>query len=331
MEWVLNGFNIRPAIGGQQMKPTGTIVVVGSANMDIVIPVSRLPAEGETIAGGDLAFFAGGKGANQACAAGRLGARVSMVAQVGSDPFGAALVSGLAEAGVDVRHVGASPRASGCASIYVLPDGQNSIVISAGANAALDPATALRRLDSIPDPAVVLLQLEIPVETVDAVLEWTRSRGVRAILDPAPARPLSPALLRKADILTPNQSEAAALSGRPSAVCDFDDAGQVAALHLQAGHAAVVMKLGALGCLVRTADRCQRVSGYRVTAVDTTAAGDAFNAALAVALSEGKPLVDAAVFANAAAALSVTRRGAQASLPYRPEVDCFVESATATA
>lgn len=311
------------------MKQSGTIVVVGSANMDIVIPVSRLPDEGETIAGGDLAFFAGGKGANQACAASRLGARVAMVAQVGSDPFGIALVSGLKEAGVDVRHVGTSPRPSGCASIYVLPDGQNSIVISAGANATLDPATAICRLDSIPDPSVVLLQLEIPVETVEAVLEWTRSHGVRAILDPAPARPLSPALLRKADILTPNQSEAAALSGRTSAIRDFADAGQVAALLLQLGHTAVVMKLGALGCLVRTADGCERVTGYCVTAVDTTAAGDAFNAALAVALGEGKPLGQAAAFANAAGALSVMRHGAQASLPYRREVDGFVESATA--
>jgi len=313
------------------MGQADTIVVVGSANMDIVIPVHRLPAEGETMAGGDLAFFAGGKGANQACAAARLGARVSMVAQVGSDPFGTALLSSLRDAGVDIRHVGTSSRPSGCASIYVLPGGQNAIVISPGANATLDPDMALRRLDAIPRAAAVLLQLEIPIETVEAVLGWSRDRGVRAILDPAPARPLSPTLLHQADVLTPNQSEAAALIGRSSTIRDFDDAEQAAAILLQAGPAAVVIKLGALGCLAMTAHGCERISGYSVTALDTTAAGDAFNAALAVALGERKPLAEAAAFANAAAALSVTRHGAQASLPYREEEERFLQSATALA
>jgi ribokinase len=204
-------------------------------------------------------------------------------------------------------------------------------VISPGANATLDPDTALRRLEAMPRPAAVLLQLEIPIETVEAVLGWSRGRGVRTILDPAPARPLCPTLLRKTDILTPNQSEAAALLGGSSTVRNFEDAERAAAILLEAGPAAVVIKLGATGCLALTADGCSAVSGYCVTALDTTAAGDAFNAALAVALGEGRPLAEAAAFANAAAAISVTRRGAQSSLPYREEVDRFSESAAAPA
>lgn len=305
-----------------------TIAVVGSSNMDIVIPVARLPQSGETIAGGDLAFFPGGKGANQACAASRLGAHVAMVARVGNDPFGSTLIAGLKEAGVDVHHIEIANRPSGCACIYVLPHGENSIVISAGANATLDPASALRRLEAMHEPAAVLLQLEIPIETVEAVLEWAARRRIRTVLDPAPARALSPALLCNTAILTPNQSEAASLIGRSREIRGLEDAAEAAAILLQTGPSAVVMKLGSQGCLVATAAGCEWIKGYSVQAVDTTAAGDAFNAALAVALGEGKQLTAAAAFANAAAAISVTRCGAQPSLPYRNEVNSFLHSLT---
>ena len=187
------------------------IVVVGSANMDIVISVDRLPRGGETIPGGAMALFPGGKGANQACAAAKLAGGACLIAQVGNDRFGEALLASIEEAGVDTALIGASARASGCASIYVLPDGQNSIVIYAGANATLDPTTALSRLETLGSPGFVLSQLEIPVETVEAVLTWARAHGAVTILDPAPARPLPPSLLGTIDFLTPNQSEAATL------------------------------------------------------------------------------------------------------------------------
>jgi ribokinase len=306
------------------------IVVVGSANMDIVISVDRLPRGGETIPGGAMALFPGGKGANQACAAAKLAGGACLIAQVGNDRFGEALLASIEEAGVDTALIGASARASGCASIYVLPDGQNSIVISAGANATLDPTTALSRLETLGSPGFVLSQLEIPVETVEAVLTWARAHGAVTILDPAPARPLPPSLLGTIDFLTPNQSEAATLLGKPCwEIRSFADAQQAARGLLAMGPSAVVIKLGALGCVVATGGMCSSVEGFRVEVVDTTAAGDAFNGAFAVALADGKPLLEAAAFANAAGAVSVTRNGAQASLPAREELERFIKQAVA--
>jgi ribokinase len=301
------------------------IIVIGSANMDVVASVEHLPRAGETVAGSDFALFPGGKGANQACAAARLGGAVTFVAQVGSDPFGFALIDSLREAGVDVQQVGTASRPTGCASIYVLPDGENSIVISPGANATLDPATAVSRLNELDGAGFVLSQLEIPMETVEAAFQAARMRGATTILDPAPARTLPPSLLRTVDFLTPNQSESATLLGNPFwSIRDFTDAEEAAAGLLALGPSTVVMKLGALGCLVANNEGCLRVEGCVVAAVDTTAAGDAFNGAFAVALAEGRPLAAAAVFANAAGAICVMRRGAQASLPGRDEIDRFL-------
>ncbi len=306
------------------------IVVVGSANMDVVLPVGRLPRAGETILGGDLALFPGGKGANQACAAGKLGGAVWLIAQVGRDAFGTALVSSLQQAGVETEHVGASDRPTGCACIYVLPEGENSIVVSPGANATLDPKTALSRLAAVEDAGFVLSQLETPLETVEAVFTAARSRGATTILDPAPARELPQSLLQSVDFLTPNQSEAATLLGDPSWVIrDFDDAAQAASRLLALGPSAVVMKLGALGCLVVSRNGSQKAEGFQVSAVDTTAAGDAFNGAFAVALAEGRSVAEAAAFANASAAISVTRPGAQASLARRDEVVQFLRRESA--
>jgi len=304
------------------------IFVLGSANMDLVLAVERLPREGETLRGGDLALHPGGKGANQACAAARLGGRVFMVAQVGSDPFGPRLIASLREAGVDTSRVGVSPRPTGCACIYVLPNGDNSIVISPGANGALEPRTALAALDDLAQGDLLLSQLEIPLETVEAAFAHAEARGAATILDPAPARPLAAWLLSRARLLTPNQTEAACILGDPmSEIRDFGQAAAAASRLIQLGPRAVVMKLGGLGCLWSDGTVSERAEAFRVAAVDTTAAGDVFNGAYAVALSEGAAVADALRFANAASAISVTRPGAQTSIPSRSEVEDLLHRA----
>jgi ribokinase len=302
------------------------IYVVGSANMDLVMDVAALPRLSQTVAGGDLRFIPGGKGANQACAAARTGGLVSMVAQVGPDPFGRVLRQSLSAAGVATDLVGTSERPSGCASIYVLPDGENCIVVSPGANASLDPRTALERLAGLRAGDFILLQLEIPLETVAAVAGHARAAGAITMLDPAPARALPPELLRQIDYLTPNQTEACILAGRPEAAIDnLEQAAEIARELEASGSRNIILKLGELGCMVGG----RHISGRRVRAVDTTAAGDVFNGALATALAEGCELASAAEWANAAAAISVTRHGAQTSIPTREEVEslCSVSRA----
>lgn len=313
------------------MGQVDSIVVVGSANMDLVLQIERSPQVGETITAGDLALFPGGKGANQACAAGRLGRTVWMIAQVGPDPFGAVLISSLQQAEVKTDHVGVADRPTGCACIYVLPGGENSIVVSPGANATLDPETAISRLNAVGRASFLLAQLEVPLETVQAVLAKAKSQGTTTMLDPAPARALPQSMLRLVDFLTPNQSEAATLLGNPSWVIrDFADAEEAADRLLALGPSTVVMKLGALGCLVATRQGHERVPAFQVDAVDSTGAGDAFNGAFAAALAEGRPVLEAAVFANASAAISVTRWGAQTCLPDRDEVIQFLRPVIAT-
>jgi len=299
------------------------IFVLGSANMDLVFGLSRLPREGETLAGGDLALFPGGKGANQAYAAAKLGGNVSMIASVGADPFGQALLSSLVSAGVDTGRIRTSVRPTGCACIYVLPGGENSIVISPGANADLDPETALSQLHDIGEGDFLLTQLETPLETVEAAFAHAVQRGATTILDPAPARTLPAALLNNVSILTPNQTEAGVLLDDPRLLIEtFADAERAAPQLLALGARAIMLKLGATGCLYSSSDTrgFERADAFSVNAVDTTAAGDVFNAALAVALAEGIPIPEAMRFANAAAAVSVTRPGAQNSAPSRADV-----------
>lgn len=304
------------------------IFVVGSLNIDLVTRMERLPREGETVAGSDLTLFPGGKGANQACAAGMLGGRSAMVGQVGTDPFGGHLLASLQDAGVDTSGVGRSARATGAACISVLPGGENAIVISPGANATLTPDVALPRLAALEAGDLLLAQLEVPLETVAAVLAYAAERGAVTILDPAPARPLPRALLRNVAYLTPNQSEAALLLGKPAMAIDgFADALEAARGLLELGPAAAVVKLGRLGCFIAAGGFRGGVEGFAVEAVDTTAAGDTFNGAFAVGLAEGMTVADAAGFANAAAALSVTRPGAQSSIPRRDEVVAFRKAA----
>jgi ribokinase len=297
------------------------IVVLGSLNIDLVYPVERLPRQGETLVGGDLAVFEGGRGANQACAAGRLGGAVTMIGQVGADPFAGRLIQTLSAAGVDTSGIGLFDRPTGSACISVLPDGEKAIVVSPGANATLSPEIALERLAAVQSYQFVLGQLETPMTTIVAAFAEARRFGATTILDPAPVQPLPAELVPHIDFITPNQVEAALLESTTDCIRNFDGARAAADRLLQAGYRGVVLKLGSLGCYVATETERKAVPAFEVFAVDTIAAGDTFNAAFAVSLAEGASIVEAALFATAAAAISVTRPGAQNSIPPRAEVD----------
>jgi ribokinase len=311
------------------LKPA--IVVVGSLNMDFVVVVDHLPAPGETVLGGNFQMIPGGKGANQACAAGMLARDnpVRMVGRVGYDIFADQLKASLAAAGVDVSAVaGTRSGATGVALIWVDKTGQNSIVVASGANHVFPAADVEATRNSFRGAAYALFQLETPIPAVAAALQLARAEGATTILDPAPAQTLAPELLASVDILTPNESEACILVGRKPCQVEVEEAAQLAGDVLDMGPKAVVLKLGDRGCFYRDPE-CEIYSpGVRVEAVDTTAAGDTFNGALAVALAEGLPIGAALRFANAAAAISVTRMGAQASIPRRTEVDDVLANAS---
>jgi ribokinase len=301
------------------LHPSPAIVVIGSINMDLVCRTPRLPGGGETVIGGDLLTIPGGKGANQAVAASRLGGDVHMVGRVGDDDLGRRLLAGLRENGVDVRHVKRTPGApSGCAMILVDKRGENAIVVSPGANAKVMPADVDAALPVIRGAAAVVLQLEIPLATVRHAASLCRKLGVPTILDPAPVPSggISPALYG-VDVLTPNEHEAALLAGTRRR-----QAPAVLATSLLArGPSHVVLKLGGRGALARAdAGWTLRAPAFKVKAVDTTAAGDAFTGALAVALGERQQWGDALRFANAAGALCCTTLGAQPSLPTRADI-----------
>lgn len=300
---------------------TAAITVVGSLNMDFVAQVPHLPMPGETVLGSGFRTIPGGKGGNQACAAGRLGGRTRMVGRVGADVFGEQLRESLRGDGVDVAAVlTTADTPSGVALIVVQASGENQIVVASGANGQLAPVDVVTALAGV-DGGYVLLQLETPLETVEAAAHLARSRGATVILDPAPAQPLPTTLLAGIDILTPNETEAHVLLGRRAAAVSLAEAPEVARALLDLGVRTVVLTLGAQGALIADRTGHRHVPAPRVDAVDTTAAGDTFNGALAVALAEGRGIVDAVGFANTAAALSVTRSGAQASIPTRPEVN----------
>ncbi|MFJ7265920.1 ribokinase [Streptomyces sp. NPDC099050] len=294
------------------------IAVLGSTNMDLVAYVSKAPRLGETVTGRDFRTVPGGKGANQAVAAARCGAEVVMIGAVGADGFGVRLRSALTGAGVETAALRTVEGASGTAHITVDDEGGNSIIVIPGANAlvtSLEPGDAAR----IGSADSLLLQLELPLEAVLAGALAARAHGVRTILTPAPAQPLPAELLAATDLLVPNEHEAAALTG-------LTDVHLAAAALLQ-DVPEVVVTLGAAGVLYAARGREPlSVPAPRVRAVDTTAAGDTFVGALAVALGEGRPMPDALRWASAAAALSVQRPGAQDSMPTRSQTDAFARS-----
>jgi ribokinase len=297
------------------------IVVVGSLNADLVQRVERFPRPGETVIGSDLNIVPGGKGANQAYAAALLGGHVEMVGRVGTDPFGPMLVESLAGAGAGTSNIRVSAASTGTAAILVLPNGENLIVISPGANGKLTPQDAVQSLDALEPGTILLTQLEVPVETTQRALEMARQHGATTILDPAPAQTLSPEILELVDFLTPNQTEAALLSDTSGEIESYEDAEGAARKLLARGPSAVIVKLGALGVVIANSEGSRRVPGFPVQAIDSTAAGDTWNGAFAVALAEGKEIAAAAKFANAAGGISVMRSGAQSSIPTRGEVD----------
>lgn len=303
----------------------GKIVVVGSLNMDLVGCAARLPVPGETITGHTFFAEPGGKGANQAYAAARLGGRVAMLGRVGSDDFGRRMRANLEKVGCDVSGVLTIPDCtSGIALIFVADKGQNSILIVPGANGRFSPEDIKASREHLDGTALVLLQLESPMTTVVAAARAGRELGARVILDPAPAQQLPDELFRLVDVLTPNESEAAILVGLPPSRFDPPHAMAVGRELQTRGAKAVIVKLGDQGCVLISDTQAYHVPAVEARAVDTTAAGDVFNAALAVALSEGMDLSAACRFANRAAAISVTRMGAQAAAPTREEVESFV-------
>ncbi|WP_031068898.1 ribokinase [Streptomyces sp. NRRL S-118] len=289
------------------------IAVLGSTNMDLVAYVPRAPKLGETVTGREFRTVPGGKGANQAVAAARAGAEVSMIGAVGSDDFGARLRAALEGAGVDTDLLRTVEGPSGTAHIVVDDEGDNAIVVIPGANGTV---TSLLPGDDalIATADALLLQLELPLSAVVAGAEAARRHGVRTLLTPAPAQPLPPGLLAATDLLLPNEHEAASLTG----VADPHAAAAELLRHVPE----VVITLGAAGSLYAARGAAPvTVPAPQVRAVDTTAAGDTFAGALAVALGEGRPVPDALAWASSAAALSVQRPGASSSMPYRPEID----------
>ena len=298
-----------------------SIVVVGSLNMDFVAQVEHLPLPGQTVLGGGFRTIPGGKGANQAFAAGRLGGRVRMLGRVGDDVFGQQLRESLQTAGVDVQGVHSTAwTPSGVALIFVDARGENQIVVAAGANGCLAPADVETALADA-DDGYLLLQLETPLDTVAAAAAIGKRRGLTVILDPAPARALPASLLASVDILTPNETEALVLLGRRDTTVSLEKAPDVARALSDLGVSTVILKLGENGAFLSGASEHRHFAAPRVDVVDATAAGDTFNGALAVALAEGRSVGDAIAFANRAAAMSVTRFGAQASIPTRADVD----------
>jgi len=304
------------------MKPK-PIVVLGSSNTDMIIQLPRLPKPGETLLGGRFTMAAGGKGANQAVAAARAGGRVAFIAKLGADMFGEKALEGFKREGIDVSAVARDKRyPSGVALIFVARDGQNCIAVASGANARLDLAYVRKHRALIRRAAVLVLQLETPLPAVQAAARIAAEGNVPIILNPAPARRLPDSLLSRVTILTPNESEAELLSGKKlGSTVQLNRAADVL---LARGVKAVVITLGKRGAFVAAAGIRKHVPAFKVKAVDATAAGDVFNGVLAVAMSEGRPLLEAVKFANAAAAISVTRLGAQPSAPCRSEIEQFL-------
>jgi ribokinase len=303
-----------------------SIAVVGSLNMDVIVRVERLPVPGQTVIGEDVVFAPGGKGANQAVAAARLGARVALLGRLGRDAFGSQLRMRLSAEGVDDTWVSEGPEPTGVASIMVDRAGQNVIAVAPGANAALALADVASALDHLADVSVVVAELEVPLSAVLTAAHWAREAQVPFVLNAAPARPDLEQLLPYVTVLILNESEAGVLLGH--AIHDGNDA---AATLLKRGPSTVVITLGDRGAVYATGTEVAHVTAPRVTVVDTTGAGDAFVGALAVQWAAGTPLAEAVRFACAAGALACTQTGAQAALPRDPQVRALLSAPGGTA
>jgi ribokinase len=314
---------MRPGTGDKTIVcGQANIVVVGSSNMDLVVKTSRIPQLGETVLGGEFVMVAGGKGANQAVAAAKLGAEVYLVARLGDDLFGQRSLTNLDKEGIHTKYVSSTPGfASGVALIAVDSAGNNVIVVAPGANSRLAPDDVVQARREIDSAGAVVAQLEVPVETIECAAQMAGEAGVPFILDPAPAQRLRPDLLRHVTVLTPNQTEAQILTGME--VSDEVSASLAAERLLSSGVGAVIVTMGAKGFLLADGTTAEFIPAVPVRAVDATAAGDAFAGSLAVGLAQGQCLREAAAFAGRVAAVSTTRMGAQPSMPTRQEVDTF--------
>jgi ribokinase len=301
------------------------IVVVGSINIDFVVTAERVPSPGETLTGENFQVHFGGKGANQAVAVGRLGYPVEMIGMVGSDLFGAQLRDGLRAGGVGVDAVETTEGSSGVATISVARSGENAIIVVPGANASVTPDYLDRHKDVIRSAGLVLTQFEIPMETVSHLAGMCESWEVPLVLDPAPARDVPVDLLKRVQWFTPNQTEAAFYAQQIDPRLDRAQPAQIASALRGTGVRAVALKLGPAGVLLHDGELPEIVRGFPVDAVDTTAAGDAFNGAFATGLMLGLSKIGAARFACGAAAISVTRQGAQPSLPVLQEVEELIQ------
>ena len=305
------------------MKTAGNLVVLGSINADHILNLKTFPTPGETVTGNHYQVAFGGKGANQAVAAGRSGANIAFIACTGDDDVGRNIRKQLISDNIDVEPVSViSGDSTGVALIFVNGDGENVIGIHAGANAALSPALVEAQRERIAQASVLLMQLESPIESVLTAAKIAKQNNTIVALNPAPARELSDELLALVDIITPNETEAEKLTG--IRVENDEDAAKAAQVLHEKGIHTVLITLGSRGVWASVNGEGRRVPGFKVDAVDTIAAGDTFTGALITALLEEKPLSDAIRFAHAAAAIAVTRKGAQPSVPWRDEIEAFL-------
>lgn len=302
---------------------TSRLTVLGSINVDHIMNIAQFPAPGETVIGKQYQTAFGGKGANQAVACGRSGADITFIACVGDDAIGAEILAQLQRDRIHIAAVSVVPEAAtGVAMIFVNEDGENVIGISAGANAALTPEHFAPYKGLVEQSDALLMQLESPLETVIAAAQAAKNHQTRVILNPAPARELPDSLLKLVDVITPNETEAEKLTG--ISVSDETCAARAAQVLHDKGIGQVLITLGSRGVWLSVNGEGRRIPGFKVNAVDTIAAGDTFNGAYVTALLEGKPADEAVRFAHAAAAIAVTRRGAQPSVPWRREIDAFL-------